>query len=152
MYEGSCKTGPGKVANMNQLDVLRADHESEVAEDYLEAIADIEVVRGECRGADLAHLFSVTHATVTQTVSRLRDAAFVAPEPYGPIRLTKSGRKVAQESRKRHETVYRFLLSIGVCEQVANVDAEGIEHHVSAETVSCMQKLIIDEFKERKIQ
>lgn len=130
----------------------RADHESEVAEDYLEAIADIEVAKGECRGADLARLFSVSHATVTQTVSRLRDAAFVAPEPYGPIRLTRSGRKVAQESRKRHEIVFRFLLSIGVSEEVASADAEGIEHHVSANTLSCMENLISDEFRERKIQ
>lgn len=130
----------------------RADHESEVAEDYLEAISDIELAQGECRGADLARLFSVSHATVTQTVSRLRDAELVAPEPYGPIRLTKSGARVAQEARKRHEIVFRFLLSIGVCEDVASVDAEGIEHHVSAKTLSCMQKLISDEFRERKIE
>ena len=120
----------------------RADHESEVAEDYLEAIADIEVTEGQCRGADLARLFAVSHATVTQTISRLKDAGLVDPEPYGPIRLTKRGRQVADRSRKRHETVLKFLLHIGVSEEMASIDAEGIEHHVSDETLSCFERLI----------
>ena len=126
----------------------RADHESEVAEDYLEAIADIEGTQGECRGADLARLFDVSHATVTQTVSRLKDLGLVDPQPYGPIRLTKRGRRVADESRKRHETVLKFLLSIGVSQEMATVDAEGIEHHVSAETLSCFQRFIQENYRE----
>lgn len=120
----------------------RADHRSEITEDYLEAIAEIEVGRGQCRGADLARLFSVSHATVTQTVSRLKEEGLVDLRPYGPIQLTRRGRRVAEESRKRHEIVLKFLLAIGVSEEMAAVDAEGIEHHASAETLSCFKRLI----------
>ena len=121
---------------------IRADHESEIAEDYVEAIFDLQQQHGQCRGADLARFFGVSHATVTQTVARLNEAGLVDPEPYGPIRLTRRGLTAARKARARHEIVRQFLVSIGVSEDVANADAEGIEHHVSDETLACFQKLI----------
>ena len=120
----------------------RADHESEIAEDYVEAIYHLEREQGQCRGTDLARFFAVSHATVTQTIARLKVAGLVAPQPYGPICLTHRGRKIAQEARKRHEIVLRFLCAIGVSEEMAEVDAEGIEHHVSKETLACFQRII----------
>ena len=126
----------------NDFDRIRSDHRSEVAEDYLEAIADFESEQGRCRGADLARHFSVSHATVTQTLARLSEAGLVDVEPYRPISLTRRGRAIAKKSRERHETVLSFLRSIGVSEAVAAADAEGIEHHVSDETLKCLKKFI----------
>lgn len=121
---------------------IRSDHRSEVVEDYLEAIADLELQNGQCRGADLARLFSVSHATVTQTLVRLREAGFIESEPYGPIGLTKKGSQVARRSRARHEIVVSFLRAVGVSESTAATDAEGIEHHVSDETLACFRKYL----------
>jgi DtxR family manganese transport transcriptional regulator len=42
----------------------------------------------------------------------------------------------------RHETVLKFLLSLGVSPETAEIDAEGIEHHVSAETLQAMSQHI----------
>ena len=56
--------------------------------------------------------------------------------------LTDAGRAVAQESRARHQTVEAFLLSIGVSAETARIDAEGIEHHVSAETLAAFRRVM----------
>ena len=126
----------------NDFERIRSDHRSEVAEDYLEAIADFEQRNGSCRGTDLAQHFSVRHATVTQTLARLKDAGYVTTERYGPVGLTRKGRQVARKSRQRHDIVLSFLLKLGVSESVAAADAEGIEHHVSDETLACFKKFV----------
>lgn len=124
------------MANKKHFERVRSDRRSEIIEDYLEAIAEFLDESGQCRGGDLASHFAVSHATVTQTLSRLRDAGLIKSEPYGPISLTRSGRKIATKSKERHEIVLAFLRSIGVSEDVAIADAEGIEHHVSDETLA----------------
>ena len=120
----------------------RRDHAIETAEDYVEAIADLERERGECRGGDLAKVFGVTHVTVTKTIARLQNEGLVTSKPYGPIQLTPSGKRMADESRRRHEIVVQFLRAIGVSQETAEVDAEGIEHHVSKETLARFQDII----------
>ena len=121
---------------------IRSDHRSEIAEDYLEAIAEFQAKNGQCRGGDLASHFSVSHATVTQTLARLRDAGLVESEPYGPVGLTSKGKRLAKKSKERHEIVLAFLLALGVSDQTAATDAEGIEHHVSDETLKCFRTFL----------
>lgn len=120
----------------------RSDHARETAEDYVEAIAEQIDQHGMCRGADLAKLFGVSHVTITKTVSRLQSEGLVETELYGPLHLTRKGRKLAAFSRKRHVLVLRFLMVLGVSQAVAEVDAEGIEHHVSEETLRAFQRFI----------
>jgi len=66
----------------------------------------------------------------------------VQTAPYKPIKLTVKGKKLATRCRKRHETVLQFLLCIGVDKATAEIDAEGIEHHVSSTTLEQFQRLI----------
>ena len=73
--------------------------------------------------------------TVGRTIQRLQREGFVTTQPYRSIFLTAAGRRLAQESRRRHEIVVAFLKSLGVSETMAQSDAEGIEHHVSRETL-----------------
>ncbi len=126
----------------NEFQRTRHDHATETAEDYVEAIAQLEAAHDECRGADLARLFEVSHVTVTKTISRLKDEGLVDTRPYGPITLTTKGRRLARTSRQRHELVLDFLLAIGVGEETARIDAEGIEHHVSKETLECFKRIV----------
>lgn len=132
-------TKPTSIANRHRR--TRNDHASETAEDYVEAIAEVIALSGRCRVVDLAERFAVSHVTVTRTVSRLQRDGLVETEPYGPISLTDQGRQLAAESHQRHATVLAFLRAIGVSESVAAADTEGIEHHVSPETLRCMQQL-----------
>ena len=131
-----------KRSTPNTFHRTRRDHATETAEDYVEAIAQLEAEAGACRGADLARLFAVSHVTVTKTIARLKDEGLVVAEPYRPITLTAKGRRLARESQQRHDLVFAFLQAIGVSEQVARTDAEGIEHHVSRETLQCFEQWI----------
>jgi DtxR family manganese transport transcriptional regulator len=121
------------------LSQTRREHAREIAEDYLEAIADLVAETGEARVVDLASRLGVTHVTVNRTISRLRKAGFVISKPYRAIFLTEQGRNLAAASKRRHETVVVFLRSLGIPQRVAEMDAEGIEHHVSRDTLAAFE-------------
>ncbi len=118
---------------------VRADHAKETAQDYVEAVAEIAFHDGECRVKDLSQLLGVSHVTVSRVVSRLQDEELVTTEPYRPIRLTARGQRLAAESRRRHQIVLGFLKALGVADDAAHRDAEGIEHHVGEETLQRME-------------
>ena len=99
-------------------------------------IAELIDKTGEARLTDLARGLSVTHVTANRTIKRLQRKGLVTSQPYRSIFLTTDGRSLAKESRDRHETVVRFLTALGVPAAVAESDAEGIEHHVSRETLA----------------
>lgn len=120
----------------------RNDHASEVAEDYVEAIADVIADSGVCRSMDLVAHFDVTHATVNNTIGRLQRDGLVQTQPYQPITLTTSGRRLAAKAQARHETVRSFLKRIGVSDPTADIDSEGMEHHVSPETLKAMRQVL----------
>jgi DtxR family manganese transport transcriptional regulator len=119
----------------------RSDHAMETGEDYVRAIQKLETLQGKCRIVDLAREFGVSHVTVTKTISRLKRLSLVTSQKYGPVSLTSRGRTLAEKSQMQHRVVYEFLLAIGVNEQAAKTDAEGIEHHVSRNTLECFERL-----------
>ena len=121
----------------------REEHSHETAQDYVELIAELIAVTGEARVTDLARSLGVTHVTVARTIQRLQRDGLVTTQPYRSIFLTDAGRKLAQESQRRHEIVFEFLKSLGVPPQVAQSDAEGIEHHVSKETLSAFVEHLV---------
>ncbi len=121
----------------------RSDHQMELAQDYVELIAELIDDRGEARCGDIALRMGVANATVVKMLKRLQDAALVTQEPYRPIFLTGAGWKLAEDGKRRHEIVERFLLALGVSSQVARIDSEGIEHHVSDETLKAMGRFIV---------
>lgn len=121
------------------LSQTRREHAQETAEDYVEAIADLIAESGEARVVDLAKRLGVTHVTVNRTIVRLQKAGYVTSQPYRAIFLTDRGRKLAAACKSRHEIVVEFLRSLGISERVAEMDAEGIEHHVSPETLAAFR-------------
>ena len=120
----------------------RKDHATETAEDYVEAIADVIAERGVCRANDLARRFAVSHVTVHRIVTRLHEEKLLTTEPYQPIQLTAKGKRMAKRVRERHQLVYDFLIAIGVDPVTAQTDAEGIEHHVSPQTLRRFEQVI----------
>ena len=87
----------------------RSDHQSEKAEDYVEAIYEITEKKEFCRITDLAKHMGVSHVTVTKIIKRLSQDNLIHKKPYRPIFLTKSGLSLAKSSKKRHELIYKFL-------------------------------------------
>jgi DtxR family manganese transport transcriptional regulator len=121
---------------------VRADHQTELAGDYVELIADLIDERGEARGTDIAMRLGVANATVVKTLKRLQDQGLVTQEPYRAIFLTGDGWKMADEGRRRHKIVADFLLALGISSETARIDSEGIEHHVSEETLRAMARFL----------
>ena len=122
------------------LQQTRREHASETAEDYVEAIADLTATAGEARVVDLARRLGVTHVTVNRTLARLQREGYVTVQPYRAIFLTESGGKLARECQHRHGIVVAFLRSLGIPEKTAEIDAEGIEHHVSPATLAAFAR------------
>lgn len=121
---------------------VRDAHQMELAEDYVELIAELIERTGEARVVDLASHLGVTNATVNNTIQRLQRAGLVTSKPYRSIFLTEEGQTLAEASRERHELVRRFLMALGVDPITADADAEGIEHHVSEETLAAFRKFV----------
>ena len=136
------------VERSNPFAKTRRDHADETAEDYVEAIEDIETEHGACRVKDLAARMQVSHVTVTRILNRLADRGLVTRTPYGPVGLSEEGRHLARASRDRHEIVVAFLQGLGVTESIAERDAEGMEHHVSEEPLAAMRTYLRDRIEE----
>ena len=124
-----------------KFDRIRRAHQSEVAEDYVEMISDLIAETGEARTVDLAARFGVTSPTVNAIVRRLQREELVETRPYRAIFLTEAGMALAEASRARHRIVRDFLVTIGVPDSIAEEDAEGVEHHVSEETLAVFAKI-----------
>ena len=121
---------------------VRADHSAELAGDYVEMIADLIDDRGEARCTDLAMRLGVANATVVKTLKRLTDQGLVTQEPYRAIFLTGDGWKMAEDGKRKHQIVENFLLALGVPADTARIDSEGIEHHVSVDTLKAMARFL----------
>jgi DtxR family manganese transport transcriptional regulator len=113
-----------------------------VAEDYVEIIADLLGRDGEARPTDIARRLGVSHATATKTLARLKRGGLVRSKPYRSVFLTDEGEALARRVKARHEVVLAFLLAIGVPQEAAEADAEGIEHYVSDATLTIFMREI----------
>jgi DtxR family transcriptional regulator, manganese transport regulator len=123
---------------------MRQAHENEIAEDYVELIAELIETKGEARPVDIAERLSVKPPTVTKNLSRLQRDGFVSQQRYRPVFLTDLGKQLAERCRQRHRTVVAFLLALGLDEATAEQDAEGIEHHCSDATLAAFERFIKD--------
>ena len=62
-------------------------------------------------------------------------------EKYRGLILTDKGRTVACNVQKRHETLSRFFSLLGLDTDTQKQDIEGIEHHLSPDTVEVLADL-----------
>ncbi len=118
----------------------RRDHSTETAEDYVEAVAELIQSKEQCRLVDLAKYFGVSHVTANRIVARLSKEGLLQTEPYKPIELSVKGRRLAKLCQERHEIVRTFLIALGLDSVTAEIDSEGIEHHVSPRTIELFRQ------------
>ena len=111
-------------------------------EDYVELISDLHALSGEARAADIARRLGVSHATVVKTIGRLKREGLAVAKPYRGVFLTGPGEHLADRVRSRHRVVVDLLLAVGVPSDAAELDAEGIEHHVSDTTLAAFARFL----------
>lgn len=114
----------------------------ETAEDYTELVLDLIDAKGEARICDMAEHMGVSHVTTLRTVKRLERDGFLTTTPHQPVELTRKGKSTALLAKKRHQILLDFLIKIGVPKEVAAIDVEGIEHHISEKTLQVIQSHI----------
>ena len=121
---------------------VREARRAELVEDYVELISDLIADGGEARQVDIAERLGVAQPTVARMLQRLVRDGLVLQKPYRGAFLTDAGEKLARASRARHQAVEAFLVALGVPPDIARRDAEGIEHHVSPETLAAFEAFV----------
>ena len=114
-------------------------HIYESAENYLEAILALGK-NGPVRSIDVAQYLEFSKPSVSRAMSLLRENGYVVMDDMGFLTLTELGHEVADRIYERHQFLSRWLVSIGVSEEVAAADACKIEHHLSDETFACIKR------------
>ncbi|MCH8473830.1 MAG: GntR family transcriptional regulator [Opitutales bacterium] len=142
--EDSPDTDPSSGLMSDAHRAVRLQHRDERTEDYVEAIYLLAQNGKEVRVVDLQGVFGVSHVTVIRALEKLEKEGLVERGSKG-IALTVKGTKLALECYERHRTVESFLLALGVPENAAREDAEGIEHHLGAETLAAMERFLARE-------
>ena len=110
-------------------------------EDYLERIQELIESKGYARVVDIAGILGISQASVTNMVKRLDAEGFVRHERYRGMVLTPAGESVAMAIRERHRILTDFLLMLGISEEVVARDVEGLEHHLSGESLRVIEAL-----------
>lgn len=114
---------------------------SQSAEDYLERIHELIEEKGYARVVDIASSLRVKQASVTSMVQKLGEMGYLNYEKYRGLILTDKGRTVACSVQRRHETLSRFFSLLGLDNDTQKQDIEGIEHHLSPDTVEVLSDL-----------
>jgi Mn-dependent DtxR family transcriptional regulator len=114
---------------------------SQSAEDYLERIHELIEEKGYARVVDIASSLEVKQASVTSMVQKLGELGYLNYEKYRGLVLTDKGRAVAAKIQKRHETLSRFFSLFDLDKQIQQHDIEGIEHHLSPDTLEMLSDL-----------
>lgn len=111
-------------------------------EDYLEIIYELVQQKGYATSVDITECLNVSAPSVTKMMRRLDTTGYLEYEKYRGVRLTQQGTNVAQNIRRKHELLTEFFKFIGVRDDIANSDAEGIEHHLHSETFEKLEEFL----------
>ncbi|MGA9218663.1 MAG: transcriptional regulator MntR, partial [Nitrososphaeraceae archaeon] len=136
---------PLEKAKNNRLEAIRdansakKEDRTDRMEDYLEVIYELVEQKGYATTVDISTYLNVSSPSVTKMTQRLDETGYLKYEKYRGIRLTDEGVRIAQNIRNRHGLLAEFFKMIGVDEESANSDAEGIEHHLHPETIKRLE-------------
>jgi len=114
---------------------------SSAVEDYLEQILELINTKGYARVVDIAGRLSISQASVTNMVQKLDADGLLKYEKYRGLVLTTAGEELARNITHRHQLLTDFLQLLGLAPDVIHHDVEGMEHHVSPETVHAIESL-----------
>ncbi len=111
-------------------------------EDYIEQIYILIEEKGYARVSDIAEALSVHPSSVTKMVQKLDKDEYLVYEKYRGLVLTVKGKKIGKRLVFRHELLEQFLKIIGVKDENIYHDVEGIEHHLSWDSIDRIGDLV----------
>ena len=144
--------------NDNRLEAIRyansvkKEDRTDRMEDYLEVIYELVQEKGYATTVDISSYLNVSSPSVTKMVQKLDETGYLKYEKYRGIKLTNEGIRIARNIRNRHGLLAEFFMMIGIDEETANNDAEGIEHHLHPETMRKLEEFINELKKSKSIR
>ena len=111
-------------------------------EDYLEIISELVELKGYATTLDISRYMNVSPPSVTKMLQKLDEKGYLEYEKYHGINLTEKGNKIAHIIRQKHSVLLDFFEILGVGNETANQDAEGVEHHLNPKTIRQLRKFI----------
>ncbi|EUJ32980.1 manganese transport transcriptional regulator [Listeria floridensis FSL S10-1187] len=111
-------------------------------EDYIEKIYSLISSKGYARVSDIADELMVHPSSVTKMVQKLDKDEYLVYEKYRGLILTPKGNKAGKRLLERHALLEEFLRTIGVKEEHVYEDVEGIEHHLSWNSIDRIGDLL----------
>jgi len=111
-------------------------------EDYLERIYKLIDEKGYARVSDIAEGLEVHPSSVTKMIQKLDKDNYLIYEKYRGLILTNKGKKMGKRLVDRHQLLESFLTIIGVQDDNIYKDVEGIEHHLSWDSITCIETLV----------
>lgn len=121
---------------------VKKEDRTDRMEDYLEVIYELIQEKGYATTVDISSYLNVSSPSVTKMMQKLDETGYLKYEKYRGIKLTNEGIRIAQNIRNRHGLLAEFFMIIGIDEETANNDAEGIEHHLHPETMKKLEEFI----------
>ncbi len=115
---------------------------SAAVEDYLERILELIDTKGYARVVDIASSLGISQASVTNMVQRLDAEGLLKYEKYRGLVLTTAGETLARNIMLRHQLLTDFLRTLGITEDEIYHDVEGMEHHISPQTLQAIEALL----------
>lgn len=114
---------------------------SESLEDYLEAIYNEVLNKGEAKVTDISNILNVKKASVTGALISLKDKGLINYEPYCAITLTRRGERIAAEIIRKHAVMSEFFENIlNLSKEEAIENACKMEHIMSERMFERMTK------------
>ncbi|MBC8079584.1 MAG: transcriptional regulator MntR [Gorillibacterium sp.] len=111
-------------------------------EDYLERIYKLIDEKGYARVSDIAEGLEVHPSSVTKMIQKLDKDHYLVYEKYRGLDLTPKGKKMGKRLMDRHLLLETFLAMIGVRPENIYKDVEGIEHHLSWDSITCIESMV----------
>ncbi len=111
-------------------------------EDYLEAIDEVVQKKQYAKVNDVAKVLGIGLSSVTEMFQKLDSEGFINYEKYSGVTLTEKGKKVIKDLKKKHKTLKKFLIILGIDSKLADDEACKIEHVVETETIYKLLKFV----------
>ena len=119
-------------------------HKSEESlEDYLETILVLSRRLSDVRSIDVANEMNYSKPSVSVAVKNLKGRGYITGAEDGYIRLTATGKKIAEDVYERHTLLRDWLIHLGVDPEIAAQDACKMEHDITPESYEAMKKCIL---------
>jgi len=130
-----------------RLESIKAAHESQKqissrVEDYLEVISELVDMKGYAATLDISRYMNVSAPSVTKMLKKLDGDGYLEYEKYYGINLTEKGQRIAYIIKQKHGILLEFFEILGIGKEIANQDAEGMEHHLNPKTIRQIRKFV----------